>query len=51
MFEINDFFHFLIQGCFLKVAVIFLKNCSKDDNHKTTHEKILWEIFVLEVYL
>ena len=27
------------------------KNCSKNDNHKTTHEKILLEIFVLEVYL
>ena len=39
---------FGIQGCFLKVAVNFLKNCSKYDSHKTTYEKILLEIFVSE---
>ena len=41
----------VIQSRFLNVAVIYLKNCSKDDNHKPTHTKILLEIFVLQVYL
>ena len=59
MFEINDFFFFigrlenpeLRDVCFLKVAMIFLKSYSIDDNQKTTHKKILLNIFVLELYL
>ena len=37
--------------CFLKFAVMFLKNFSIDDNHKTTHKQILFSIFVLVLYL
>ena len=55
MYEINDFSPFigrlenseLRDVRFLEVAVMFLKNYSIDNNHKTTHKKILLNLLRL----